>query len=58
MTSAQTAFAALAAVFTVAGAVLIDRGNAPVAAWVLLVFALAAFILLGWMIISSAMSRK
>jgi len=55
--SAQTAFASLVGVFTVVGAVLIDRGSSA-AGWPLLALAMLAFIMLGWMIVSSALSRR
>lgn len=56
MTSAQTAFAALIAVFGIAGALLLDAGTAPTAGWLFVAASLIGFVMLGVMIVLSAIA--
>lgn len=57
MNTAQASFAALAAIFVITGAVLLDLGQ-PHAGWFLIIMSSLAYFALGWMIISSALSRN
>jgi hypothetical protein len=60
MNTAQSAFATLAGVFAVIGALLLERStnNASTAAgWLLVALAYTGFVMLGWMIIADARAR-